>query len=127
MKRLEPAVIKNTAYIAAVDLLLSLIMQSVFLTLSRWSAEVLFGNVLGYLASVGNFFLLCLTVQSAVNKEEDDAKKLIAMSQRLRLLMMLAVAIVGYLVPFFNLYAAIIPFLFNGIAVFISSRFIKVK
>lgn len=125
MKKLEPAVVKNTAYVAFADLILSIVMQLVFFASSRWSAEVLFGNLLGYVASVGNFFLLCLTVQSAVGKERDDTKKFMAFSQRMRLLMMLAVAIVGYLVPIFDPIAVVVPFLFNGIAVVICSRFMK--
>lgn len=127
MNRIDRAVILNTVYVALVDLVLSALMQSVFVILSAWSIEVLFGNILGYVASVLNFFLLGLTVQSAVGKDNDDAKRFIAMSQRLRLLMMLAFAVVGYLLPFCNLYSVVIPFLFNGMAVFLISRVVKEK
>ncbi len=125
MKNVEPAIIKNISRVACIDLVLSLLMQSVFLLLGIWDIGVLFGNFLGYIASVLNFFLLCITVQSAVQREKDDAKRLIAMSQRMRLLMMLAFAVVGFLVPVFNPYAVVIPFLFNGVAVFIISRLVK--
>ena len=78
---------------------------------------MLLGNLLGFSATVGNFFLMGLTVQNAVVKEEDEAKKLIKASQQLRLFGMLAVALIGYLVPVFNLYAVVIPYLFPRIAI----------
>ena len=127
MSKLQPAVKKNIIYIALVDAVLSLIMQLVFFLLSQWDITVLLGNLLGYLGCVLNFTLLCVTVQSAVVKEPDDAKKLIKMSQRLRLLMMLAIAVVGYFAVCFNLYAVIIPFTFNGIAVVLRTYVFKDK
>ena len=69
------------------------------------------------MAAVGNFFLMGLTVQSALGKEEKEARRTVKMSQSLRLLMMFAVAIVGYLLSVFNTLAMIIPFLFPRIAV----------
>jgi len=77
MKKIDATVLKETGFIAAFTLILSLLMQSVFLIIGKWDYTVLLGNLLGYLAAVGNFFLLGLTVQSAVEKEEKEAKSLI--------------------------------------------------
>lgn len=117
MKKIDPTVLRETSYIAAVCAVLSLLMQSVFLIIGKWDYTVLLGNLLGLLAAVGNFFLMGLTVQSALGKEEKEARRTVKMSQSLRLLMMFAVAIVGYLLSVFNTIAMIIPFLFPRIAV----------
>ena len=117
MKKIDPTVLRETSYIAAVCAVLSLLMQSVFLIIGKWDYTVLLGNLLGLLAAVGNFFLMGLTVQSALGKEEKEARRTVKMSQSLRLLMMFVVAIVGYLLSVFNTIAMIIPFLFPRIAV----------
>ncbi len=127
MTKADPVIVKNIIYIAVVDLVLSIVMQSAFAFLGGWDVSVLLGNILGYSASVANFSLLCFTVQRAVNRAPEDAKKYIAVSQRLRLLLILAIAVIGYVVKVFNPIAVVIPFLFNGIAVFIRSFIIKEK
>ena len=62
-----------------------MLMQSVFLVAGIWDYKVLSGNILGYIAVVGNFFLMGLTVQKALTKDEKEAKQLIKLSQILRL------------------------------------------
>lgn len=117
MKKIDPTVLSETSYIASVCAVLSLLMQSVFLIIGKWDYTVLLGNLLGLLAAVGNFFLMGLTVQSALGKEEKEARQTVKVSQSLRLLMMFAVALIGYLLSVFNTIALIIPFLFPRIAV----------
>ena len=117
MKKIDPTVLRETSYVAAVSVILSALMQSVFLVLNRWDYTVLLGNFLGLLGSVGNFFLMGLTIQSALEKEEKDAKQTVKLSQSMRLLMLFAIALVGYLLPVFNIIAVVIPFLFPRIAV----------
>ena len=127
MTKADPVVVKNILYVATVDLILSIVMQLLFLLIGGWSVSVLLGNILGYAASVANFALLCVTVLRAVKREAEDAKKSIAASQRLRLLLMLGVAVIGYVVKVFNPIAVVIPFLFNGVAVFIRTFIVKEK
>lgn len=125
MKKIDATVLKETGFIAAFTIILSLLMQSVFLIIGKWDYTVLLGNLLGYLAAVGNFFLLGLTVQSAVEKEEKEAKNLMKLSSTLRLLMMFVIAIIGYVVPVFNIIAMIIPYLFPRIALAVRPAFLK--
>ena len=125
MKKIDATVLKETGFIAAFTFILSLLMQSVFLIIGKWDYTVLLGNLLGYLAAVGNFFLLGLTVQSAVEKEEKEAKSLMKLSSTLRLLMMFVIAIIGYVVPIFNIIAMIIPYLFPRIALAVRPAFLK--
>ena len=117
MKKVDATVIRETKYIAAVTLIFSVLLQSVFLILSLWNYTVLLGNILGVLAAVGNFFLLGLTVQSAVNKDTDDAKNTMKLSKTLRFLLLFIIAVIGYLLPIFNTIAVIIPYLFPRIAI----------
>ena len=117
MKKIDPTVARETWYIFASTLILSVFMQAVFLVIGKWDLTVLFGNILGASAAVGNFLLLGLTVQSAVLKEEKEARNLIKLSQTLRFFLLIAVAIVGYLVPIFNPIAVIIPLLFPRVAI----------
>lgn len=125
MKKIDPTILKETCYIATVVFLLSLILQSVFLIIGKWDYTVLLGNLLGFLAAVGNFFLMGLSVQSALGKEEKDAKSMMKVSQSLRLLLLFVVGVIGYVVPVFNILAVIIPFLFPRIAVALRPLFIK--
>ena len=125
MKKVDATVLRETYYIATITAILSVLLQSVFLIVSRWDYTVLLGNILGFAASVGNFFLMGLTVQSAVNKESDDAKKLIKLSQSFRLLGLLIIALIAYLIPIFNVIAFAIPLLFPRIAIFLRPMIIK--
>ena len=67
MSRLDPTVRKETAYIAAWVLLLSLLMEAVFLLLGKWDLNVLAGNAIGGIAAVANFLLLGITVTRAAS------------------------------------------------------------
>jgi len=125
MGNIDKVVIKETKYIAVITIILSALMQSVFLVIGKWTYKCLLGNVLGAFAAVLNFLLMGITVQKAVVKEEKEAKNLMKASQSLRLFMMLLFALVGYLVPAFNLLAVIIPYLFPRIAIVLRPLFIK--
>ena len=125
MKKIDSTVLLETRYIAALVFILSILMQSVFLIAGVWDIKVLLGNILGFLAAVGNFLLMGITVQSAVEKEEKEAKNLMKVSQSLRLLMMFLVALIGYLIPIFNTIAVIVPFLFPRVAVALRPLFMK--
>lgn len=127
MNKIDATVKKETVYICAFTLILSMLMQSFFLIISKWNYTVLLGNLLGLVAAVGNFLLMGLTVQKAVLKPEDDAKKLIKASQQLRLFGMLIIALIGYLVPVFNIFAVVIPYIFPRIAIALRSVIIKDK
>lgn len=124
MEKIDKVVLKETVYIAVVTLVLSVLMQIVFI-FTGWSYTHLLGNILGAFAAVANFFAMGLTVQKAVTKEEKEAKNLIKVSQSARLFGLLVVALVGHLLPFFDTVALIVPLLFPRIAIMIRPIFIK--
>lgn len=116
MKKIDATVIKETKYIAIWVILLSVIMQVVFFII-KWDFTVFLGNILGDIIAVLNFFLMGITVQSALSKDEKSAKDTIRYSQIYRTFMLLAAAIIGMLVPCFNGIATIIPYVFPRIAI----------
>jgi hypothetical protein len=125
MKKLDPVVIKETIYIGVISLIFSAIMQSVFLIIGKWDYTVLLGNLLGYFAIITNFIVMGFGVQKAVTKDEKEAKSVMKISQTFRMLFMFVVAIIGHVVPVFNLIAVVIPFLFPRIAIMLRPIFNK--
>jgi len=125
MKKIDKTVLKETGYIAVITFLLCLLMQSVFLIIGKWDYTVLCGTLLGFFAAVGNFLLMGITVQNALDKSEKEAADLMKLSQRGRLLLLFVVALIAYLVPVFNIIATVIPMTFPRIAIALRPVIIK--
>lgn len=119
MAKIDRVVVKETRYIAGITIILSILMEAVFLIIGMWSYKVLMGNLLGAAVAVANFLLMGITVQNAVQKDEKDAATLMKVSQMLRNLMLLITALLAFLLPFINPAAAIIPLFFPRIAIFL--------
>lgn len=117
MAKIDDTVVRETRYIAGVVIILSVIMEAVFLIIGMWSYKVLLGNILGGTVAVVNFLLMGITVQKAVQKDEKDAATLMKLSQTLRNMMLLIAAVLAIALPFINPVAAIIPLLFPRIAI----------
>ena len=84
---MDPAVKKETGYITVWVLLLSLLMEAVFLIIRQWDLSVLFGNLGGAVLAVGNFFLLAYTVSRAVDKgKPEEAAQRVKATATLRLI-----------------------------------------
>ena len=122
MKKIDETVLKETKFIAFSTLILSALMQAVFLIIGKWDITVLFGNLLGGGFAVLNFFLMGLTVQKAVMLDEKEAKNSIKISQTYRTLLMIVVAALGVALSCFNTWAAIIPLFFPRIAIAVIIR-----
>lgn len=127
MKKVDPIILKETGYIAAIVFIFSLLLQSVFLIIGKWDYTILLGNLLGFSASVGNFFLMGLSLQTSMTKEEKNAKKFMKFSQTLRLFFVFIILLIASLLPVFNKIAVLIPLLFPRIAVTLRPVFIKKK
>lgn len=117
MKRIDETVIKETKYIAAWVFLFSVLMQAVFLIIGKWNYTVLLGNLLSAAAVVLNFFLLGITVQNAMNKEEKEIKTAMKVSQLYRFLFLVIIVILGVTLPCFHIWAVMIPMFFPRIAI----------
>ena len=122
MAGMDPAVRKTTGYIAVWEVLLSLVMEAVFLVIGKWELPVLYGNLGGAVIAVGNFLLLAVTVTRAVeNGDPAEAKKRVAATASLRLLGVgaLCAVLIGLLKT--NAFATLIPLLFPRIALAVRS------
>ena len=115
--KIDKVVLQETAYIAVWTLILSAVMQAVFLVIGKWDYTVILGNLLGAAANLLNFFLMALTVQKALEKEEKEAKQTMKLSHSMRMLMLFVMALLGILLPCFNTIATVIPFFFTRIAI----------
>ena len=115
--KIDKVVLQETAYIAVWTLILSAVMQAVFLVIGKWDYTVILGNLLGAAANLLNFFLMALTVQKALEKEEKEAKQAMKLSHSMRMLMLFVIALLGILLPCFNTIASVIPFFFTRIAI----------
>ena len=115
MKKVDATVQRETLYILSWVLVLSVLLQAVFLVLRQWDITVLLGNALSGAAAVLNFFFMGLTVQKALEKDDKDAKTAMKLSQTYRMLFLVVVAAVG--ATFLNLWAAVIPLFFPRVAI----------
>ena len=115
--KVDPTVRRETLYIAACVLVLSVVMDLVFLALQMWDVSVLWGNLLGGAAAVLNYFLMGLTIQHAVGMDAKHAASKMHVSQALRMLMILLVGILGIALPAFHVVALLVPLFFPRIAI----------
>jgi hypothetical protein len=119
---MDPAVKKETGYIAVWVVLLSLVMEAVFLITGYWNLSVLFGNIGGAAIAIGNFFLMALIATRAVNQALDSGKpeeaaKRVKVTAAPRLLGCLGLCVILIAVFKTNVYATLIPLLFPRIGI----------
>lgn len=127
MKKIDATIWKETKYISLWVVLLSAVLQSVFLVIGKWDYTVLLGNLLSAVASVLNFFLMGISVQKALQKEEKDAKAVMKLSQTYRFFLLAAIVAVGVVAPCFSTWTVIIPVFFPRIAIAFRPLFDKKK
>lgn len=127
MKNVDATVIKETKYVAIWVLMLSVLMQAVFLVIGHWDYTVLLGNLLSGSAVIFNFFLMGIGIQRALEKEEREAKAAMKVSQLYRFLFLAVIVIIGVLLPCFSTWTTVIPMLFTNIAVVFRPLFDKKK
>ncbi len=115
---MDPAVRKETGYIAVWVVALSLVMQGVFLLLHRWEIPVLTGNLGGAAVAIGNFWLLGVTVSRAVEQgKPEEAARRVKATATLRLLGCALICVILIALLKTNVYATVIPLLFPRIGI----------
>ncbi|MBE7050749.1 MAG: hypothetical protein E7394_08325 [Ruminococcaceae bacterium] len=117
MTKPDNTIIKETKYIAIMIFIFSIIMELVFLILSKWDITVLYGNLLGALAMILNFYFMGIGVQKALGKDEKDAQKILKGSLSLRTFFLFVTVALGAWLKCFSTIAVIIPMFFPRIAV----------
>ena len=116
-----------TSYIALATLIMSALMEAVFLIIGRWDLPVLFGNLLGAGVGILNFFLMGLGLQKALDKDEKDAKATVAFSHTMRFFLLALVLILAAVLDWFNLLAAVISLIMPTAAGYRSAMVSKKK
>ena len=125
--KLQPAVRKETRFIAVSTLIGIGVMLVIFGILHRifpeWApfdVTVFLGAAGGFLVATGNFLWMGITVQkiSAMDPaQEDRARKTMAVSLRYRLLLQLAWVVIAIVAPAVNLVSGIVPLFLPSIAI----------
>ena len=145
--KIQPAVREQTKAVAVGVCILTALMVGVFLVIGKFDWTVLTGAILGASAGIANFFLMALTVQKAADdmkplppepeegEADEDPKEgeasaeaplsegakrgrdRVRLSYTLRMLGVGAVAVLGAVLPWFNIYAVLIPLLFPGLVI----------
>ena len=125
MSKIDTTIKKETQYIALATVVLSALMEAVFLIIGKWDLPVLFGNLLGAGVGVLNFFLMGLGLQSALNKDEKGAKATVGFSHTMRFFLMAAVLVLGVLLDCFNVISTILSLIFPTVGVYMRAASMK--
>ena len=112
LAKIDPTVKRMTIYIAVCTLVLSALMEAVYLVIGAWTPTVFLGNLLGAFVAVLNFFLMGLTVQHSLKLSPGDATKFMRLSQSLRMIMILVFGAICAVLPMTDLLAMLLPLFF---------------
>ncbi len=123
--KIDEATKTETKFIALGHVVLSALMEIVFLICGKYDYTVTTGNLLGSGVSVLSFFLMCITIQKALSMSEEDAQKKMKVSHSYRFLMIAAVMAAGAALPYFNIYSMLIPLLFTRVLVVVRNAMLK--
>lgn len=110
-------VVRETIYIATWSVIMSLLLQAVFIIAGGWTLSVLLGNLWGIFVAVLNFFFMGISVQKAVEKDEEEARKIMKLSQSIRTLLMFVLVVIGVVLPCFSVIAVILSLFFPRVAI----------
>lgn len=123
--KLQAASRKEITRISRGVLICDLIMIAVLFILSLFGVgtfspfRILLGTVCGSAVAIGNFTLLCLTVQKAAGTEDQKLmKRRFQLSYNLRLLFQAVWVVVCFLVPQIHLVAGALPVLFPNLVIY---------
>ena len=116
----QKTVLRETKRIAIGEVVLLAIMWIVYALTGRCSLAVVLGSLIGGAYAVFNFFMLGMTVQKAAQVQPDNAEMArmqMKSSYNMRMVGMLAVAVLAFALPFVDGLAAVIPLLFPRLTI----------
>lgn len=122
--KLQPASQKELVRIAAGTIVCSALMLAVFAVLGAlgvvaFGAPVVLGALGGTAVAIINFAVLCLTVQNiAAMPDQKNARAKMQLSYNGRLMFQAAWCVFAYMLPFFQVFAGVIPLLFPRIVIY---------
>lgn len=128
LDKIDPVIRRDTKYIAAVVIILTVLMEAVFLVIGKWDVTVLFGGLLGAFAAMLNFILMALGVQKSLSRDAAEAKGAMKVSHSMRMLMLVVICAVAALLPgVFNLVSVLVPLVFPSVGARLHSVILKDK
>lgn len=105
---------------------LCIIMYGVFAAFGHYGLDVILGTVLGYIVCTGNYLLLAVTVQKAVDTEDKKrANTMLSASHTVRFILIILIEIIAFKLPGINGIAAVIPLLFPRIVLMFTPKIVK--
>ena len=122
--KLQPASKKEIKRIAIGTGIGSVLMVAGLAVLSlvgvgTFDYRVITGAIGGSLVAIANFTVMCLTIQNAVNiQEQKQMKAFIQGSYNGRLLLQAAWIVAAFMIPYINVIAAAVPLLFPTLTIF---------
>ena len=104
--------------VSKINILLTVIENIGFAVFGYWDYTVLLGSLLGLLITTVFFYSICVSVPKALQYGDADlAQKSIKASRSLRTIVMAVGVIIAIKLPWFDMYAAMIPLLFTRISI----------
>lgn len=122
--KLQPASKREIKRIAVGSALCLVLMIAVFALLSllkivAFDYTIVLASFCGTLIAIGNFTLLCLTIQKAADIEDEKQRKgQLQVSYNGRLLFQAAWVVAAFLLPCFHVVAAAIPLIFPTLVIY---------
>lgn len=115
------SVYKDAAKVCLVILLLGIVEFIIFSVFLSLRIDILIGVMYGCAFTCASFFYLAHSVKKSLDKDPAGAKAQMATSYNARLLLTAAMLIVAAKVASIHFWAAIIPLLFQRVAIYIVS------
>lgn len=118
--KIDAVILRETRFVAVGTVFFSALEQLAFMAFRAWDLSVLFGTLLSGAAGVLNFFLLGLTVQSALATGDGErGKQMMKLSRTVRMLGMLAVLAVGVILNAFDSIAVLVSIFFPRVTLIV--------
>ncbi len=109
---------KNFFKVSKINILLTVIENIGFRLFGRWDYTVLLGSLLGLMLTEMFFYSICVSVPKALNYGDAElAQKSIKLSGTVRSVIMAVGLLLAIKLPFFNMFATMIPLLFTRISI----------
>ncbi len=109
-------VLKETAIVAAGQLICTAIMLAVYGLLGYFDTKVLLGGIVGVLVATANFFFMAMTVSLAADKAQqqdpEGGKKLVKGAYPIRLLVIAVILFACAKSGYFDVVAMVLPLAF---------------
>lgn len=119
---LSKPILREVMRVSVCILALGAIMVAVFALFGKFDMTVLLGAILGCVYACLNFALTAKSVERSAEAGSESAAKMKMMSgYYFRLILAAAVMFWAIKAPYFNMWAAVIPFIFPRISIYIIS------